>query len=135
MYLPKEKTVSEELTDYKFFCFDGYVDCVMVCIDRQSGNPKFYFFDKKWNLLRYNIRGKEAPKNFILPKPDCMDEMFHIAERLSRDKPFTRIDLYNCSGMIYFGEITFFPDSGFDKNLLAETDERWGKMIKLDGGK
>lgn len=107
----------------------------MVCTDRQSGNPKFYFFDKDWKLLRYNIRGKGAPENFTLPKPDCMNEMFQIAGRLSRDKPFTRIDLYNCNGKIYFGEITFFPDSGLDKNLLPETDEYWGKKIKLDGGK
>lgn len=125
---------SGELTDYKFFCFNGNVDCVMVCIDRQKGDPKYYFFDKDWHLLRYNIRGKNAPENFTLPKPDSMDDMFQIAGILSRDKPFTRIDLYNCSGQIYFGEITFFPDSGFDKNLLQETDAYWGKMIQLDGG-
>ena len=129
------ETAPEELTDYKFFCFNGYVDCVMVCIDRKSGYPKFYFFDRNWKLLRYNIRGKEAPENFTLSKPDNMDKMFRIAEQLSRDKPFTRIDLYNCNGKIYFGEITFFPDSGLDKNLLPETDKRWGKMLKLDGGK
>lgn len=133
--LQESETNSRELTDYKFFCFNGNVDCVMVCIDRQKGDPKFYFFDKDWHLLRYNIRGKNAPENFTLPKPDSMDEMFQIAGILSRDKPFTRIDLYNCNGHIYFGEITFFPDSGFDKNLLPETDAYWGKMIQLDGGK
>ena len=133
--LPEVETTSQELTDYKFFCFDGYVDCVMVCIDRQIGDPKYYFFDKIWNLLRYNIRGKNAPENFTLPKPDSMDEMFRIAGILSQDKPFTRIDLYNCNGHIYFGEITFFPDSGFDKNFLPETDACWGKMIHLVGGK
>ena len=133
--LQESETNSRELTDYKFFCFNGKVDCVMVCIDRQKGDPKFYFFDKDWHLLRYNIRGKNAPENFTLPKPDSMDEMFQIAGILSRDKPFTRIDLYNCNGHIYFGEITFFPDSGFDKNLLPETDAYWGKMIQLDGGK
>ena len=108
---------------------------MMVCIDRQIGDPKYYFFDKIWNLLRYNIRGKNAPENFTLPKPDSMDEMFRIAGILSQDKPFTRIDLYNCNGHIYFGEITFFPDSGFDKNFLPETDACWGKMIHLVGGK
>lgn len=24
---------SPELTDYKFFCYDGYADCVMVCLE------------------------------------------------------------------------------------------------------
>lgn len=122
---------TEELTDYKFFCFNGYVDCVMVCIERQTGTPKFYFFDKTWRLLRLNIRGKEAPENFTLPKPKCIDEMFLIAEKLSRGKPFMRVDLYSCNEQIYFGEMTFFPDSGLDKNLLEETDLRFGELIDL----
>ena len=122
----------DELTDYKFFCFDGYVDCVMVCIQRQTGFPKFYFFDREWNLLRYNILGKKAQDNFTLPKPGCIDDMFRIASILSKNKPFTRIDLYSCNRKIYFGEITFFPDSGFDKNILPEIDEYWGNLIDLE---
>ena len=35
------------LVDYKFFCFSGVVDCVMVCIDRQINQPKFYFHRSK----------------------------------------------------------------------------------------
>lgn len=84
--LQESETNSRELTDYKFFCFNGNVDCVMVCIDKQKGDLKYYFFDKDWHLLRYNIRGKNAPENFILPKPDSMDEMFRIAGILLRDK-------------------------------------------------
>lgn len=118
-----------ELTDYKFFCFNGYVDCVMVCLERSSQEIKFYFFDRSWNLLRYNIRGKNAPIDFTVPKPINIDEMFDIAEKLSQGLPFARVDLYSVSGKTYFGEITFFPDSGFDANLLSETDRRWGEMI------
>ncbi len=120
-----------ELRDYKFFCFDGQVDCVMVCFDRSSGDTKFYFFDRTWNLLRYNIRGKEAPENFTIPKPSNMNEMFDIAEELSKGLPFARVDLYSVSGKTYFGEITFFPASGFDKNLLSETDRHWGSRIDI----
>lgn len=130
-YMTDDSDTSTELTDYKFFCFNGYVDCVMVCIDRQTGNPKFYFFDQKWNLLRLNKRGKAAPKDFTLPKPDSMDEMFEIAHKLSAGIPFARIDLYSCNNHVYFGEITLFPDSGFDANLLPETDVRFGKLLDL----
>ena len=122
---------SEGLIDYKFFCFDGKVDCVMVCIDRHLGDTKFYFFDQKWELKRLNIRGKNAPEGFTLRRPECMDEMFGIAARLSKGLPFARIDLYECGGRIYFGEITFFPDSGFDPNLLPETDRYFGDLIDL----
>ena len=122
---------SEGLIDYKFFCFNGKVDSVMVCLDRHLGDTKFYFFDRDWQLKRLNIRGKNAPEGFTLRRPACMDEMFDIAARLSEGLPFARVDLYECGGKIYFGEITFFPDSGFDPNLLPETDAYFGSLIAL----
>lgn len=122
---------TKALVDYKFFCFDGVAESVMVCTERETGHPKFYFFDKEWNLKKYNIRGKEAPAGFTLPKPDCIDEMFSIAEKLSKGIPYVRVDLYCIDGLVFFGEMTFYPDSGFDANLLKESDEYWGKMLVL----
>lgn len=129
-YMTDEPDV-DSFTDYKFFCFDGEVDCVMVCLDRQTGDTKFYFFDRDWNLKRLNKRGKAAPEGFTIPKPKMMDEMFKIAEKLSQGMPFVRVDLYQSCGKIYFGELTFYPDSGFDANILPETDQYWGSLIKL----
>ena len=57
--------------------------------------------------------------------------MFEIAGTLSRDIPYLRVDLYNIDGKIYFGEMTFFPQSGLDPNLLPETEELFGSRIKL----
>lgn len=124
---------STDFTDYKFYCFNGYVDCVVACYERSTGDPKFYFFDKNWELKRYNKRGKAAPEGFTMPKPENMDKMFAIAEKLSKDvgSPFLRVDLYNSNGQIYFGELTFFPDSGFDANRLPEMDRYFGDLIKL----
>ena len=121
----------QELTDYKFYCFNGYVDCVMICFDRASGDTKFYFFDKDWKLKRINKRGKEAPADFSLPKPDCLDEMFEIAATLSVGIPFVRVDLYQSNGHVYFGEMTFYPQSGWDPNYLPETDAYFGRLIDL----
>lgn len=121
-----------ELVDYKFYCFNGYVDSVMLCIDRQIGSSKFYFFDRDWNLRRYNKRGKEAPSDFTLPKPCNMDKMFEMASELSKGIPFVRVDLYNVNDKIYFGEMTFFPASGLDCNRLPETDLYFGNMINLN---
>ena len=122
---------SPELTDYKFFCFDGYVDCVMVCLERHLNDTKFYFFNKEWKLLRLNIRGKNATEGFTIPKPKTMDEMFEIAGKLSKGMKYVRIDLYEIRGYVYFGEYTFFPDSGLDTNILRETDNLFGKKLKL----
>lgn len=119
------------LSDYKFTCFNGDVDNVMVCVDRASGTPKFYFYDKQWNLLPLNVRGKNTNKDFKLPKPQCMDEMFEIARELSEGIPFLRVDLYCVNNQPYFGELTFFPASGFDSNILPETEEYFGSKINL----
>lgn len=124
-------TPDEQLVDYKFYCFNGYVDCVMVCIERNTGNPKFYFFDKDWNLLRLNYRGLEVPKDFTIPKPENMDRMFEIACELSKGLPYVRVDLYNVQGSILFGELTFYPSGGYDSRRLDSTELRWGNLINL----
>ena len=118
--------------DYKFHCFNGEVEEVMVCIERYSGKPKFFFFDKEWNLLRYNVAGINAPKNFMLPKPKKINEMVNIAKKLSVGFPFVRVDLYCVNNKIYFGELTFFPQSGYDSNIAEETDLLFGNRIKLN---
>lgn len=137
----KPRIICEELlktkdgnlpSDYKFHCFNGEPDNVMVCIERSTGNPRFYFFNEKWELLRYNIAGKNAADNFTLPKPKKIDEMFEIARRLSENIPFVRVDLYYENDKIYFGEMTFFPQSGFDSNLLESTDLLFGSKIKIN---
>lgn len=119
--------------DYKFHCFNGVPDNVMLCVGRETGKTKFYFFNKEWKLLKYNITGKEAPKDFTLDKPEMMDKMFEIAKILSRDLTFVRVDLYCENNKIYFGELTFFPETGLDSNLLEETDLALGDMIKIKG--
>ena len=126
-----EQFLGEDIVDYKFYCFNGDADCVLLCIDRQKGDPKFYFFNREWQLLRYNKRGKEAPEGFTLPKPSNMDEMFDLASRMSKGFPFVRMDFYDVDGKCYFGEYTFYPASGFDYNRLPATDLYFGEKIDL----
>ena len=101
----------------------------MVCIDRATGEPKFNFFDKEWNLLPLNKRGLETPKDFQLPRQPVIDKMFEIATKQSSGIPYLRVDLYYINNKIYFGEMTFFPQSGLDANLLPDTDRAFGERI------
>lgn len=132
--LAEEYMVDEngaELKDYKFYCYNGVATDVMLCYGRSSGNAQFYFFDRGWNLLRYDRRGMEIPKGLTIPKPKNIDQMFSIASRLSEGIPYLRVDLYNIDGHIYFGELTFFPRSGCNNNLLREADLLFGSRIEL----
>ena len=122
-----------ELLDYKFYCFNGKPFVVLVCVDRQIGKTKYYFFDRNWELKRFNKNGMEAPKNFAIKKPKNIDKMFSLSEKLatSTNAPFVRIDLYSIGDKIYFGEFTFYPNAGFDTNRLPEIDRLFGDMVKL----
>ena len=121
----------DELTDYKFNCFNGRVECVMVCTARSTGNPNYYFFDRDWQFLRYNLSNENAPAEFTLPKPATLDEMFDIASKLSAGIPHIRIDLYECNGRVYFGEMTFYPKSGFDSDYIPNIDRLFGELTDL----
>lgn len=119
--------------DYKLYCFNGRPDCVLVCSGRglDGGGAKYYFFDRDWNLKRYNKAGKDAPEGFTLPKPENVEQLFEYAEKLTKPFPFVRADFYLERGKVTFGELTFTPCGGFDVNRLPETQRRFGEMIVL----
>lgn len=115
--------------DYKFYCFDGNAYCVMVCVGREEGWPRFYFFDRDFCLLRINRDSKEAPEGFSLPRPEGLEEAFAIADRLSEGFPFVRVDLYLTDKGVRFGEMTFTPAAALDNKRLPETDLMFGSMM------
>lgn len=120
--------------DYKLYCFNGVPKYVLVCNKRGqlSHGAEYYFFDKFWNLKRYNKRGKDAPADFSLPKPIGIEKVFEYAAKLSKPFPFVRADFYLEKGKVTFGELTFTPAGGFDPNRLPETQLLFGKMVQLD---
>lgn len=119
--------------DYKIYCFNGKPDVILVCKDRfdkDSHRAKYYFFDHEWNFLRFN-KGDEKIDPPEIEKPTHLEQMLEIAEKLSADFPFARIDLYYVEGKIYFGEITLTPNSGFDPDISLETDLYFGNKLTI----
>lgn len=119
------------LDDYKLYCYNGIPKFIMVCKGRQTGNVKFYFFDTNWNFLRINTDGKNAPKDFKLDKPECLDQMIYYAKILSKDFKFVRSDFYVVDGKPVFGELTFTPAAGYDGSLNYHLDNYLGSFIKI----
>lgn len=120
-----------ELRDYKFFCFDGEPKALFVATDRQAKNKEtcFDFFDIEYNHLPI-INGH--PNAQIPPrKPRNFDKMAELARRLSANIPHVRIDFYEVNGKVYFGEITFYQNSGFIPVYPKEWDKKLGDWIDL----
>ena len=119
-----------ELKDYKFFCFNGKVKCFSVDFNRFTDHRANYY-SPDFELL--DIGKKLCPPDPTqkLNKPEHLEEMITIAEKLSSGHPFLRVDLYNINGHIYFGELTFYPASGFSPFLSDEQDRMLGDWLIL----
>ena len=119
------------LTDYKIHCFNGVPKFILVCRDRFTENGLTEdFFTPDWehmHLKRPNIPNASSP----IAKPEKLDKMLKLAEKLSENIPFIRIDFYLVEGKIYFSELTFFPASGFDGYDPAEWDKTFGDWLSL----
>lgn len=119
-----------ELKDYKFFVFDGKMKAMFIATDRTAETETcFDFFDRNFKHLSFTNGHPNAQR--AIHKPENYEEMIAIAERLGKELPQARIDLYNINGRIYFGEITFFHWSGLKPFVPEEWDYRFGSWIKL----
>ncbi len=120
----------KELTDYKFMCFHGEVKCIFTCTERYSGEGlKVTFFDKDWNRFPFE---RHYPKsNKEIPKPGNLYDMIKLSEQLAKGVPFVRVDFYNIDQKIYFGELTFYPGSGFEEFNPEEWDDILGEWLVL----
>ncbi len=119
-----------ELMDYKFLCFNGKAKCLFVCLNRNSKTGlNVDFYDMKWNPLPFKRHYSNSKK--LIPKPRNFEKMVKLAEELAADIPFVRVDFYEVDGKIYFGELTFFPGSGFEKFTPESYDELLGSWLEL----
>lgn len=116
--------------DYKFYCFNGKPYAVMVCIGREKGTPKFYYFDMNWNPLPFEDTVELMDKKNFPEMPDGFLKMREYAVKLASDFKFVRADFYLLNGDVIFGELTFTPSAGLDVTL-QEADAILGSQLKL----
>ena len=125
-----EDKVTQELRDYKFFCFNGKPEFLFIATGRQfQKEPYFDFFDMDFNHLPFKHGHPNSP---ILPdKPKNFELMKQLSEKLSQGFAHLRVDLYEINGKVYFGELTFFHHSGMVPFEPQEWDFKYGELIKL----
>ncbi len=121
----------DDLTDYKFMCFHGEVKCIFTCTQRRSTDGlRVTFFDDEWKQLPFE-RHYPAAEFGSIAKPKNLNLMKTFAEQLSTNIPFVRVDFYEINGMVYFGELTFFPGAGFEEFTPSKYDRLLGSWINL----
>jgi TupA-like ATPgrasp len=114
--------------DYKLWVFRGRVEFIHVDIDRET-KPKRAYFDRDWNRLPFAIDLDGHPRELRdIPRPASLELMIAGAEALAEDLPFVRVDLYEIDGQPLFGEMTFYPRSGFGHFDPPEFDRKIGSL-------
>lgn len=120
----------KDISDYKFFCFDGKPEIMYVTTER-SNVCKIDYFDMDFHHIDMGNKnhfqsGKE------ISKPQQFEEMKVLAAKLSKGMRFVRIDLYEIDNRIYFSEFTFFHAGGFWPMYPEEWEYKLGDLIHLD---
>ena len=128
-----------DLPDYKWYCFNGEPKFCQLIQDR-SLDETIDFYDTDW--VHQGFIGLHPvahpiahPAAHPAARPKNLETHIRIARKLSKDIPFSRIDLYEANNNTYFGEITFYPLSGLGTFTPERYNEILGKMLILPSDK
>ena len=129
-YLEDKDNMYDGINDYKFMCFNGKVSYVVLDVDRYVAHKRS-IYDADWNYIDV---GTDCEKlGDLVSKPEGFEEMKQIAESLAKDFPCVRVDLYWINHRTYFGELTFYPWTGYVVFDPVSFDRELGDKFQLPG--
>ena len=114
--------------DYKVFCFSGKAQFVQVDIDRFNNHTRS-FYDREWKKQAFSVGYPRSKKRIGKPVP--LARMVEMAEILSQDLPFLRVDLYVVDSQVFVGELTIYPGNGMEQFTDESWNRRLGDMLEL----
>ncbi len=128
-----EDDASGDLPDYKLFHFSNGRIVTLFMTDRftKAGLTET-FFDEEWVPLELSEGGH--PRRPGAAVPERFNEMKALTDRLAGEFPFARVDFYESKGRLLFGEMTFYPNSGFERFDPEEWDTELGSWLELPNG-
>lgn len=121
--------IADNSTEYKFFCFNGKVNFVLVELDYFGKSPMRGYYDREWNELPFQL--EKIKKTSNVKKPDTYEKMVELAEKLAEPFPYVRIDFYDIEGKLYVGEMTFYSGGGFTKVIPQNWDNILGEQLDI----
>ena len=128
IYLENEGT--NDLYDYKFWCFNGKVTYIQFLSERNLSGLRMAFYNRKWEKQNFVYSHPLDTKN--IPKPANLELMIQLAERLASEFSHVRVDFYLLNnGAVKFGEMTFTSASGVPHWSDQQIDLSMGQQIEL----
>jgi hypothetical protein len=126
-------------TNYRIHCFHGRVGLIALTIyfGKGTDNYRNLKYSREWELLPIDWANKRTDLSKLrnpegIPRPKSLDKMIEIAEDISKEFKYVRVDFYDVDDKIYHGEITFHDGGGYEIITPFEWDEKLGDMIDLN---
>lgn len=121
------------VNDYKIHCFrkNGHLTQIIQVHSDRFGSHKVNLFSSDWKPLGISHGRASAPAE-IIKKPDHLENLLDIANRLSTGINYVRVDLYISSNQIFFGELTFTPGAGLLRFHPKQADRQWATLFDKD---
>lgn len=128
LHTVKRQQLFSGLRDYKLFCFGGEPKIIYIAND-SAEYPTTNYFDMDFKPLP--LYSRDPPAWTLPPKPARFDQMKHLAALLSEGIPHVRVDFYDTTQALLFGEMTFYHMGGFSPIRPPEWNLQMGNWIKL----
>lgn len=122
----------EELRDYKLLTFAGKTKYIWVDHNDDKGRQLRSFFDPDWNFQK--DKGHLYPNGNAedVPRPECLEEMLLLAQKLASDFPQCRVDFYVLDNKrVVFGEMTFSSANGCNPFYPQSFCDELGDYMRL----
>lgn len=126
-----EEFISEDIIDYKFFCFGGKCAYLYISLGLEDhSTARIGFLSTDWKEIGLH-RSDYADFDTLPPVPEKLPQMIQMAEKLAAGLRFVRVDLYCVEGKVYFSELTFYPNGGCLPFRNMEEDIFAGKFLEI----
>lgn len=117
--------IAELPVDYKLWTFNGRVEFIQVDTDREKSHKRT-MFDRNWKRLPFTTSYPMDKKS--IQRPVSLEPMIEAAEVLSERYSFVRVDFYEIGSSPRFGELTYYPESGWGRFDPPEFDRMIGDL-------
>lgn len=132
-FIPPYNDDGSPVNEYKFHCINGKVSFVYLVYDRNGYNKRIIFDTSKKPLpfiwsKKADFHKFEIDSNKIILSEN-FDLMISLAEKLSVDFKYVRVDIYDINPNPKVGELTFFHGSGLERILPVNFDYEFGAKL------
>lgn len=110
-------------SDFKFFMIAG--KCLFIQLDTQRFTQHCRdLYTESWEKIDGSYNYPQS--GVTVARPTHLDEMLFVAKSLADDLDFVRVDLYQTSRGVKFGELTNYPGGGIEKFFPETLDYELG---------